>query len=559
MTDKELPLILCVDDDPNILKLLERYLIPAGYRVLPESDPQKGLASARSRKPDLILLDLMMPVVSGYQFCERLQEDQKTALIPVLVLTASGGQEDRKKAISCGAADFLEKPIKREILLAKIEVCLKAGKQWYSLPLEAVVWDAVISPAQYLAFKDWLGEKYKISGDKRELLSSLPPDEIYLLSETGALSASELARAMAEYLKLEYLTQIDPEKIKLGVLPPAFSRRNQIVAMSGDPRQVIFLVANPFNVELITLLESFGKTGQRAALAVTEPAKIKLLFEAQARNDEGASDPSQSGQVVTKREKIEVAKLTQEQVEKYPVMHIANNILYSAVEERASDIHIEPKEENTLVRFRVDGDMREMFKLKKKTGDMLISRFKAMSGLDIAERRRPQDGGLEASISERSFKMRMATSSTPDGESLVIRMLEPSVKPALLSELGMTARQSEAMKDLASRTHGVVLIVGPTGSGKTTTIYSFLSQIDTKSRSLITVEDPVEYRIPYANQQQVNEKAGVTFESLLKSAVRQDPDIMFLGEIRDPYSAKMALDFASSGHLTISTIHSSNA
>ncbi len=263
--------------------------------------------------------------------------------------------------------------------------------------------------------------------------------------------------------------------------------------------------------------------------------------------------------MITKRDRIEVTRLTQDQVEKYPVMHIANNILYSAVEERASDIHIEPKEENTLVRFRIDGDMRDMFKLKKKTGDMLISRFKAMGGLDIADRRKPQDGGLEAIISERNFKMRLATTSTPDGESLVIRMLEPSVKPAPLTELGMTPEQTGLMKDLASRSQGVVLMVGPTGSGKTTTIYSFLSQIDTKSRSLITVEDPVEYRIPYANQQQVNEKAGVTFEALLKSAVRQDPDIMFLGEIRDPYSAKMALDFASSGHLTISTIHSSNA
>jgi type IV pilus assembly protein PilB len=190
---------------------------------------------------------------------------------------------------------------------------------------------------------------------------------------------------------------------------------------------------------------------------------------------------------------------------------------------------------------------------------MVISRLKAFAGIDIAERMKPQDGSVEAVINKRTFKLRLATTSTPNGESMIIRILEPSSKPKALDELGMSQDQVKVMQDFATRRYGLILVVGPTGAGKTTTIYSFLSHLDTKTRSLISVEDPVEYRIPNANQQQVNEKAGVTFEALLKSSVRQDPDILYLGEIRDNFSARISLDFASTGHMALSTLHTNNA
>lgn len=166
---------------------------------------------------------------------------------------------------------------------------------------------------------------------------------------------------------------------------------------------------------------------------------------------------------------------------------------------------------------------------------------------------------MEMLIDGRDFILRLATTCTPAGESLILRLLEPWAKPKPLEELGMSAQQVQHMIDFAHRNHGLIIIAGPTGSGKTTTIYSLLQHIDCKTRSLISVEDPVEYRIPSANQQQVDERAGLTFEALLKSSLRQDPDILFLGEMRDPFSAKMAIDFASTGHLTISSVHTTNA
>ena len=162
---------------------------------------------------------------------------------------------------------------------------------------------------------------------------------------------------------------------------------------------------------------------------------------------------------------------------------------------------------------------------------------------------------MEVKVQGRPFKLRLATSSTPHGQSMVIRILEPTADPKSLEELGMAAEQARTLRDLANRNQGLILLVGPTGSGKSTTIYSLLSHLDTRKRSLMSVEDPVEYRIAFANQQQVNTAAGVTFESLLRSAVRQDPDILLLGEMRDLFSAKASMDFASSGHLTITSMH----
>lgn len=241
------------------------------------------------------------------------------------------------------------------------------------------------------------------------------------------------------------------------------------------------------------------------------------------------------------------------------VLRLADRLIARAIADRASDIHIEPKGTETVVRLRVDGDMREIVALKKDTSLMVVSRLKAMAGMDIAERRRPQDGVIEMKVNGQAYKLRIATTATPDGESLIMRVLEPGANAKPLEDLGMTPDQVETMRAMASATQGLILVVGPTGSGKTTTIFSMLSQVDTRSRSLISVEDPVEYRIPFANQQQVNDKAGITFESLLKLAMRQDPDILFLGEVRDPFSAKASMDFASTGHLTISTLHTSNA
>ena len=414
----------------------------------------------------------------------------------------------------------------------------------------------------FSAFKDYLAERMDLSPQLRDRLARTSHPQIYFVAAELGLREREMAQWIAEFLDLPYISYIDPAETAMGVLPVPFAKSNQVVAANDEHGQRAFILGNPFNLALLDTLKTFVGRGKTLSLILTEPANIVSLFEG---GKEGSKIQITKGEAAGEEVKslpplsAEGISLLRQEIEKSPLISVADNILRTAVYERASDIHIEPKGNNTTVRFRIDGDMRDMFNLKANTGVMLITRYKVLGGLDIAEKRKPQDGSVEAVIDGKSFKMRLATTSTPEGESLIIRLLEPEARPKKMAELGFTKEQEEALTDFAKRTHGLILIVGPTGSGKTTTIYSFMSHIDTRGRSLITVEDPVEYRIPNANQQQVNEKAGVTFEALLKSSVRQDPDILFIGEVRDPYSARMAMDFASTGHIAISTLHTNNS
>ncbi len=549
--------ILCIDDDRDILNLLDKILAGAGYTVIKAGNGRQGLVEARSRQPDLILLDVMMPEIDGFIVCSQLQANPDTAYIPVVFLSALVDEADRAKAFAAGAADYLAKPVQKESLLTKVEEQLKMRRRWQDLKEAVVFWDEKVQPATFSQFKKSLTDRLDLSRELRDRLAGTAPLDIYRVCELLGISQGQMTTWIADFLSFPLVSTIDPATLLLGVLPVSFARENRVVAIDDKKSGRSFILSNPFDWILLDTLKKFFGLQRETLLKLAEPDHIDLLFERPGelpvtmtavrveRPGEAPAGP--------------VEKISIEDLEKRPMVNIANNILTSAVSERASDIHIEPKVDNTMVRFRIDGDMRDVYPLQKTTGVMLISRFKAIAGLDITEKRKPQDGAVEAMIAGKIFKLRLATTSTPGGESLIMRLLEPGVKAKDLQSLGMTETQVRSMIGFADRHQGLVLIVGPTGSGKTTTIYSLLSQIDCRTRSLISVEDPVEYRIPFANQQQVDEKGGATFETILKSSVRQDPDILYIGEVRDNYSARMAMDFASTGHLTISTLHTSNA
>jgi type II secretory ATPase GspE/PulE/Tfp pilus assembly ATPase PilB-like protein/DNA-binding response OmpR family regulator len=550
-------LILCIDDNRDVLNLLERILAGAGHTVITAGDGRQGLAEAKKRRPDLILLDVIMPEVDGFIVCAQLQANPETAYIPVVFLTALDGEEDRAKAFAVGAADYLAKPVQKESLLAKVGEQLKTSLRWQELKERVVLWDGTVRPTHFSQFKQSLIDRLDLSQDIRDQLIGTAPLDIYKACESLGISQGQMTAWMADFLSFPMLSIIDPANLLMGFIPVSFARENRVVAMADEQSGRSFILTNPFDWILLDTLKKFFGLHRDTLLQLAEPGHIDLLFE--QSEETPVTMTAVRAELPGEVPEESVEKMRLEDLEKRPVVAIANNILHSAVSERASDIHIEPKVGNTVVRFRIDGDMREVYTLKKSTGVMLISRLKAIAGLDITERRKPQDGAVEAVIAGKTFKLRLATTSTPGGESLIMRLLEPGVKAKDLQSLGMTDAQVRSMIDFANRHQGLVLIVGPTGSGKTTTIYSLLSQIDCRTRSLISVEDPVEYRIPFANQQQVDEKGGVTFEAILKSSVRQDPDILYIGEVRDNYSARVAMDFASTGHLTISTLHTSNA
>jgi type II secretory ATPase GspE/PulE/Tfp pilus assembly ATPase PilB-like protein/DNA-binding response OmpR family regulator len=558
--------ILIVDDNRDQLQVMERFLSISGYVVRTADSGRGALAILKESKPALILLDVMMPEMDGYHVCSLLQQDAGTAYIPVIFITALGEEQDRARAFSVGGVDYLVKPVQKKALLEKVRQHLVTNTCWQELRQETGAPEEKSTPLDFSNFKQFLRGHAGIDSHKYDQVAATPPSQVYTMARHLGISNGQMATYIADFFKLPYLDHVNPYDIKLGVLPMPFCKTNLVVPLGTEGDDYTFVLSNPFNWEVVDNLQKIMKD-KPLKLAIAEPEHIELLFKSDLGTDAAATTKEASrggghGVEGPARQfplKEAIENISEADIKKHPVVYIANTMINKAIVERASDIHIEPKEDETIVRFRVDGDLRDALALKKNTGVMLISRLKVLGGLDLAERRKPQDGSFAATVNNKIYKLRLATTSTPYGESLIIRLLEPSVKPKDLSELGMTDRQVKTMVEFANRTHGVIMIVGPTGSGKTTTIYSFLSQIDCQSRSLISVEDPVEYSIAYANQQQANEKAGITFESLLKSAVRQDPDILFLGEVRDPYSAKMSIDFASTGHLTVTTLHTSNA
>lgn len=555
--------ILCVDDDRDILQLLTLGLSKQGFEVLTLSEPLKALAYALQTQPDLVLLDVMMPGLNGYQVCSGLRAQAGTAEIPVVFLTALNQETDKLRALALGASDFISKPFKIPAVAAALTQHLKKKEAWAAAARPAPA-SSPDGAGGIAAFRELLLAPGGPGRQKPELVKKMNSPDVYkVLGELG-LEPPDAARYIADFMKLPYLAMINPDDIKLGVLPLKFAQGRQVVTLRGDLGALVVALPSPFDFELMDTLRRM--ISEPFTLAIAEPAAIASLYRIAPRSgaETGTAENDVPGGLVIESSSASQWEKPKEQgaaaAEKgSPIKYITARIIEAAINERASDIHLEPKDLFTSIRFRVDGDLREFTKMKRDTAVMALTRLKAMAGMDIAEHRRPQDGAFVAMLRGRKFTLRLATTSTNYGESLVMRLVEPQIKPKTLAELGMNEEQAAMMLQLSAKTQGMIIIAGPTGSGKTTTIYSFLSNIDCQRRSLISVEDPIEFRIAQANQQQVNEKAGVTFEALLKSSVRQDPDILFLGEVRDKPSAQIALDFSSTGHLTVTSIHTSNA
>jgi type IV pilus assembly protein PilB len=244
-----------------------------------------------------------------------------------------------------------------------------------------------------------------------------------------------------------------------------------------------------------------------------------------------------------------------------PLVRLVNSILFQAAEDGASDIHFEPQEDALVVRFRIDGVLQEMQRIPKRLSPGVTTRLKVLAKLDIAERRKPQDGriSLNAAAAGRMLDVRVATLPTVEGESMVMRLLDKSRKPPTLEELGLSDDMRATLTEIVARPTGALLVTGPTGSGKSTTLFAALNQMNRPEINIITVEDPVEYRLPGINQVQINTRAGLTFAAALRSILRSDPDVVMVGEVRDGETAKISIEAALTGHFVLSTLHTNDA
>ncbi len=379
---------------------------------------------------------------------------------------------------------------------------------------------------------------------------------IRALVEQGIVSELQFASARAEKLNLPFveLTDYAVDRMAVTLVPASLCRRYDVMPIAMKDDRLTVAMVDPGNVFAMDDL----RTASRMQIdpVVVERSDLATAIERYHRADgelndlTSALEEESGGQ--TADELVEVD-------DDVPIVRFVNLIVSQAIQDRASDIHIEPAERDLRVRYRIDGVLHEMQHAPKTIQNGVISRLKIMSDIDIAERRKPQDGRMSVMHAGRKIDLRVATLPTVWGEKIVMRILDNADSDMNLSDLGLLERNAEAFRQSYTKPYGMILVTGPTGSGKSTTLYTTLHTVARPEINVITVEDPVEYRMAGINQVQVNPKAGLTFASALRSILRSDPDVVLLGEIRDHETAQISIEAALTGHLVLSTLHTNDA
>ncbi len=341
----------------------------------------------------------------------------------------------------------------------------------------------------------------------------------------------------------------------LQIVPENLVQTHQIVAFEKDGDTMKFATTDPSNLEIIEFLKK--KINSVPEIYVTSPASIKEVIKQyhkgiRAKFQEMAK-PSEKEELAA--DKTDLKKLAQD----LPIIRIVETLLEYAIYENASDIHIEPTEKDVIVRYRIDGILKEVMTLPKKIQSGVVARIKILSNLKLDEHRLPQDGRFKVSTDEYNVAFRVSIIPVFDGEKIVLRLLNESAQILSLEQIGLLTKAYDLVKKNIKRPHGMILVTGPTGSGKTTTLYTILNLLNRPGVNISTIEDPIEYRMPRVNQSQVNTKIGFTFSIGLRALLRQDPNIIMVGEIRDQETAEIAANAAMTGHLVLSTLHTNDA
>jgi general secretion pathway protein E len=378
-----------------------------------------------------------------------------------------------------------------------------------------------------------------------------------VLTKLGLLSETDLAVEYSKYLSIPLVlrTEIPPETVLGDVLSADFVRRNKVMPLSSDGNELVIALVDPFNHDPVRAIAFL--TGRETILRIIAPAEFDKVFESlYVGSDANAkgSEPTGFGDAG----EIDIQRL-RDIASEAPIIRLVNQLIANAVEAGASDIHVEPNTEALLVRHRIDGLLRTAQVLQLGLRAAVTSRIKIMAKLDIAERRLPQDGRIKIAVRGIDIDFRISTIPTAFGESVVMRILDRSRVELDFASLGFDKEQIAMFEDFLGRANGVVLVTGPTGSGKTTTLYTMLKMLNRAERKVFTVEDPIEYQLTGVNQVQVQPSIGLTFPHALRSILRQDPDIIMIGEIRDVETARIAIQAALTGHLVLSTLHTNSA
>jgi type II secretory ATPase GspE/PulE/Tfp pilus assembly ATPase PilB-like protein/ActR/RegA family two-component response regulator len=391
-----------------------------------------------------------------------------------------------------------------------------------------------------------------------------PTSTLWDLAVSSKLASDDqILTALAQRCRLKVADLSKPDSRIKEIVPESLARRYRVAPLRATDSYLEIATANPFDLDAEKGL-AFS-SGREVRLLLASPSKIAGFVDELYRPEnvvEKLLEGMESGTEVTQLEEEtppEEIQISAEEASQRPVVRLVDLILSEGILSRASDIHIEPEEGSFAVRYRIDGVLRQVMKIPRAAGFPLISRIKIISNLDIADRLRPQDGRARVAVNGVPVDLRVSTIPASFGEKVVIRVLDSRATVLSLESLGLNTDEHDAIRALLTHHEGIVLVTGPTGSGKTTTLYSAIRHIQTGKTNIVTVEDPVEYRIQGIVQVQVHEKAGLTFATALRSILRQDPDVVLVGEIRDRDTAQIAVQASLTGHLVLSTLHTNDA
>jgi len=381
-----------------------------------------------------------------------------------------------------------------------------------------------------------------------------------ILVKNGWVTEKDLAEAISKQTKYPFisLSMFRPMQEAIDVIPESMARRLEVVPLSIDANanKLTIAISDPLNI--LALDEIRMITGMDLDIMIATLSDIKRAIES-FYSVKSSIDRALIEVVEEESTEFDLSREEAVSIDDAPVVKLVNTILGQAVESGASDVHVEPFESETRVRYRIDGVLFDMLTFPKHLHPPVSSRIKIMSGMDIAEKRHPQDGRILLRAEGRRIDIRVSSLPAIYGEKLVLRLLDQATAMVGLEKLGLDPEEKVALDKIIKVPYGIILVTGPTGSGKSTTLYSILQTLNSYYVNITTVEDPVEYTIAGVNQVQINEKAGLTFDTVLRSILRQDPDIILVGEMRDTETAQLAVRAALTGHLVLSTLHTNDA
>jgi type II secretory ATPase GspE/PulE/Tfp pilus assembly ATPase PilB-like protein/FixJ family two-component response regulator len=573
--------LLFVDDEPNVLRALQRIFRKENYEIRTAATAQEALRHFDGdRPPQLVISDHRMPGMTGAELLKRIKEEHPDAIR--IMLTGHADVDAVMGAVKEGAVyKFITKPWNDEDLRITVALALeqydliqenrrlKEEERNREREIKTLRRFAEANRSQlgrFLVRHGVLAEADLARARKAQREGST--DLVRALLSLRLVTEDQVVAALVRELKLDVVSLPEwrvPKEV-LAFLPRGTCEDAGILPLRVEGKKLVAAMLDPTDhyqlneLAFITGLEVSPVLARASELQ----AKIEEVFGEVAAAESvadlvAAYDPLDAVEVVLEEEGEEDLEALLRSKDQPPAIRIVNAILAEAVRLGASDVHIEPRTKHVAVRYRIDGLLTDKIQVPPSIHLSVVSRLKIMAELDIAERRRPQDGRITVKTARKIVDLRVSTLPTIQGEKVVLRILDRNAAVRRLSELGLGESEAETLRRLARRPQGIVLTTGPTGSGKTTTLYALLAESFDPRKNYVTIEDPVEYYLEQAGQVYVKERIGLNFASVLRSVLRQDPDVILLGEIRDLETAQVSFHAALTGHLVLSTLHTNSA